>query len=135
MTESDIATVIIEMERQALGSWAKGDPDGFLSISCPDVSYFDPFVEKRLDGLEALTALYERIRGKVRIDRFEMIAPRVQVVGDGAVLSFQFESFGSEGTMLWNTTEVYRKTPDGWRIAHTHWALNRPGMEKAAQEA
>ncbi|MDR3719252.1 MAG: nuclear transport factor 2 family protein [Bryobacteraceae bacterium] len=126
MSEDAIATTLIEMERQALNRWARGDPDGFLAISSPDVSYFDPFVEKRLDGLDALRALYEQLRGKVRIDHFAMLAPRVQAVGNAAILTFQFESSGSAGPKLWNTTEVYRQTAGGWRIVHTHWALNRP---------
>lgn len=130
MTETDVANSIIEMEREALNRWGHGDPDGFLGISLPEVTYFDPFVEKRLDGLDALRTLYEQLRGQVEIADFELIAPRVQVAGDGAVLSFQFRSSGSEGKMLWNTTEVYRRTSDGWRIVHTHWAINRPNIAK-----
>jgi ketosteroid isomerase-like protein len=126
MSEDAIATTLIEMESQALNRWAHGDPDGFLAISSPDVSYFDPFVEKRLDGLDALRALYEKLRGKVQIDHFTLLAPRVQVAGDAAILTFQFESSGSGWSMLWNTTEVYRQTAFGWRIVHSHWALNRP---------
>jgi hypothetical protein len=58
------AETIISMEKQALDRWGKGDPSGFLEISSPDVVYFDPFLEKRIDGLEALTRYYEGIRGK-----------------------------------------------------------------------
>lgn len=128
--DGSIEKAIVDMERQALSRWAQGDPDGFLGISSPGVSYFDPFVEERLDGLDALTALYERIRGAIRIDHFEMIAPRVQLAGETAVLSFRFKSSGREGSMLWNTTEVYRQTAAGWRIVHTHWAFNRPAIGK-----
>lgn len=130
MTEADVAKTLIAMERDALSRWGKGDPDGFLDISLPEVTYFDPFVEKRLDGLDALRTLYGQLRGQVLIEHFELIAPLVQVVGDGAVLSFQFRSSGSEGEMLWNTTEVYRRTADGWRILHTHWAFNQPNIAK-----
>jgi ketosteroid isomerase-like protein/5-methylcytosine-specific restriction endonuclease McrA len=120
--------LIVDMERAALERWGRGDPDGFLEISSEDVSYFDPFTERRLDGLDALRGLYETIRGKVRIDRFEIVEPRVQVEGDLAVLTFRFESQGSEGATRWNTTEVYRNGPDGWKIIHTHWAFNRPAL-------
>jgi len=37
------AEMIVAMERAALERWGRGDPDGFLDISAPDVSYFDPF--------------------------------------------------------------------------------------------
>lgn len=122
------------MERNALERWAVGDPDGFLNISSPDVSYFDPFLDKRLDGLAALRALYGQLRGQIHIESFEMISPRVQAAGEAAILSFQFRSAGSEGSMLWNTTEVYQQTTAGWRIVHTHWAFNRPGARRAAPE-
>src|ERR1035437_4054114 len=105
MHEADIAAKIVELERIALSRWAQGDPDGVLELSAPGVTYFDPFVDKRLDGLDALRALYGQLRGQIRIEHFDLISPQVQVAGEAAVLSFQFQSSGSEGSMLWNTTE------------------------------
>jgi ketosteroid isomerase-like protein len=119
---------ILALERAALDRWGAGDPDGFLEISAPDVTYFDPFTAARLDGLDALRAWYDQIRGKVHIDRYDILDPQVQVAGDVAVLTFRFESHGSEGAMHWNTTEVYRKDPTGWRIIHTHWAFRQPKL-------
>ena len=52
---------IVAMEREALDRWGSGDPGGFLEINDPDVSYFDPFQEKRLDGLDRLTALLVKL--------------------------------------------------------------------------
>jgi ketosteroid isomerase-like protein len=127
-TDSSIAEHILQLERTALDRWGHGDPNGFLEISATDVSYFDPFTEDRLDGLPALRALYDSIRGKVKIDRSEIIEPRVQVAGDVAVLTFRFESHGSEGIVHWNTTEVYRRTDARWRIIHTHWAFRQPKL-------
>ena len=124
----DVTETIVELERAALERWGRGDPDGFLEISAPDLSYFDPFTERRLDGLAALRAAYGRIRGTIHIDRFEIVEPRVQVVGDVAVLTFRFESHGSESSMHWNTTEVYRRDEAGWRIIHTHWAFHQPRL-------
>src|SRR5215475_5054138 len=124
--EPDTAALIIGLERAALERWGQGDPDGFLDISADHVSYFDPFVVERLDSLAALRAFYDQFRGKMRIDGFEMIAPRVQVAGNVAVLTFRFESHGGEDSMQWNTTEVYQKTQAGWKIIHTHWAIHQP---------
>jgi hypothetical protein len=122
------AAVMIGLERAALERWAQGDPSGFLDLTEHDATYFDPYLEKRLDGLPALRSLYESFRGKFRIDRWEMIDPKVQIIGEAAVLSYNFESHGSEGWKSWNTTEVYRRTPDGWRIIHTHWSLQTTPM-------
>ena len=122
----DPAGIIIGMERAALERWGQGDPDGFIDLSAAEVSYFDPFAERRLDGRAALRSWYDQIRGKIHIDRIEMIEPRVQVAGDVAVLTFRFDSHGSEGSMQWNATEVYQRSPAGWKIIHTHWAFHRP---------
>lgn len=121
----ETAAHIIALERAALDRWGRGDPSGYLEISAPDVSYFDPFLDRRLDGLAALTAYYESLRGQVRIDRDEFIAPQVQVRGETAVLAFNLVSHVGEARMRWNCTEVYRRDPKGWCIVHTHWSITR----------
>lgn len=126
MNQQEIADQIVALERAALDRWGKGDPDGYLEINAAEMSYFDPFVERRLDGLRALTDWYEQVRGKINIERDEIVNPRVQVLGDAvgaaAILTFQFDSFGTEGSMHWNCTEVYQRFVDGWRIVHSHWS-------------
>jgi hypothetical protein len=42
----------------------------------------------------------------------------VQVIGDAAVLTFRYVSYGSEDAMRWNCTEVYQHSGDGWKIVH-----------------
>ena len=124
----DTSEEIIQLERQALERWAQGDPDGFLEITAPDVVYFDPFLKQALFGIEALRRHYDSLRGKVSLSRFELLDPHVQVVGDAAVLTFRFASWGGGGAAsLWNTTEVYRRDAAGWRIVHTHWAFGCRG--------
>lgn len=120
---------IIAMERAALTRWCNGDPSGFLEISASDVVYFDPFLPARMNGLEALTAYYEGIRGKIYADRFEIIDPAVTYTGDAAVLTFNFVSYaGSEGArMRWNCTEVYRRSGGKWAIIQTHWSFTQDG--------
>ena len=124
------AAKIIAMERAAMDRWSKGDVDGFLEISAPDVVYFDPFGARRLNGIEELRALYDQFRGKIQIDDYKFIDPQVQVDGNIAVLTFNFVSRGSEGEMRWNTTEVYRKVGPEWRIIHTHWSFTQPKLAK-----
>lgn len=120
-----IEQYIIDLETKALERWGNGDPSGFLEITADDISYFDPFCEGRIDGKQALTSLYEPIVGQVHIEKSRIIDPRVQIYGDIAILTFQFESSSSEGSMLWKTTEVYRQIEGDWKIVHTHWALPR----------
>ena len=116
---------ILALERAALDRWGKGDPGGYLEISAPEVTYFDPYVEHRLDGHAALTAWYDQVRGKIKIDRDEIVNPRVEVIGDAAILTLQFVSHGSEGAARWNCTEVYQRLGDDWKIVHTHWSFSK----------
>lgn len=120
---------IVTMERKALARWCKGDPSGFLEISAPEVAYFDPFVPKRVDGWDRLNSYYEGIRGQVSATRFELIDPRVQEGGELAVLTFNFVSWGgNENEFRWNCTEVFRRTPSGWKIIQTHWSFAQPTL-------
>ena len=111
------------MERAALDRWANGDPSGFLEISAPSVRYFDPALPRRLNNHPELAAVYEKLRGLVKLDRYEMIDPAVQLFGDAAVLSFNFVGCYSGGREdRWNCTEVYARSGGGWRLEHTHWS-------------
>lgn len=123
--EKDVVKTIIAMERAALDRWGKGDPSGYLEISAPDLVYFDPFLERRLDGLEALTRYYEALRGQIRIDRYEFIDPKVQVCGDVATLTFNLVSHTGTTQMRWNCTEVYQRRGDRWLIIQTHWSITQ----------
>lgn len=128
-TEQEITTTIIAMERAALDRWGNGDPSGFLEISAPDVVYFDPYQQMRLDGLEALTKLYESISGMVHVDRYDLLNPCVQVGDEMAVLTFNYVSYRNDKSTAWNCTEVYRQGNGGWKIIQTHWSYTRhPGI-------
>jgi hypothetical protein len=121
-----ISAEIIALECAALDRWGKGDPTGFLEISAPDVVYFDPSLERRIDGWESLSRYYEAIRGKVSIERFELLNPVVQVAGDAAVLTFNYVSYGRGGEAHpWNCTEVYRRAGTKWQIIQTHWSYTK----------
>lgn len=126
MTRTEqIAAEIIALERAALDRWGAGDPSGYLEISAPDVTYFDPFLGRRIDGLEALSAWYAPLRGTIHIDRYELIEPKVLVCGEVAVLTFNLVSHSGTTTMRWNCTEVYRQDLVGWRIVQTHWSITQ----------
>ena len=127
--EKDSAASIISMEQAALDRWGKGDPSGFLEISAQEVVYFDPFLERRLDGLDALSRYYESIRGKINIDRYELINPKVQLYEATAVLTFNYVSYCGEGRSFWNCTEVYRRIDGRWRIIQTHWSMTGGGIK------
>jgi len=122
-SDDDLTKTIIMLESAALDRWGKGDPSGFLEISAPDIVYFDPSLERRMDGRDALEKYYEAIRGKVSIERYELLNPLVQQVGDAVVLTFNYVSYGGvEDEYRWNCTEVYRRSGEDWEIIQTHWS-------------
>ena len=134
----NLADHIISLERAALDRWIRGDPDGYLSLYAAESSYFDPFREKRVDGLDALSAHFAPIRGMpwpFTEPRYEMIDPVVRVEGRVAVLTFNLVNHGkpSGGTSevvlaRWNATQVYQDVSGAWRIIHTHWSFTQPEL-------
>ena len=125
----EITAEIIALESAALERWGNGDPSGFLEICASDVVYFDPYQEKRIDGLDALAQFYKSIWGMVDFDRFELLNPLVQVSGDFAVLTFNFVSYAGDSESRWNCTEAYRYAENRWQIIQTHWSYTcHPGI-------
>lgn len=122
---------IITLERQALDRWGRGDPQGFLETYAQDVTYFDPFQPRRLDGLDTMKALYGPIKGQVRVSHYEMLAPLLQQSGDLAVLSYNLVSHatspsGEPLAVRWNSSTVYRRSGGEWKIIHSHWSFTTP---------
>ena len=120
---------IILLERAALDRWGNGDPSGYLETYGPQITYFDPLTERRIDGHDAMTEYYRPIVGQIHVVRYEMIGAKVQRVGDDvAVLSYNLnsESLNPDGSPLmthWNSTAVYARGPGGWKSIHSHWSL------------
>jgi len=81
------------------------------------------------------------ITGKIKIDRYEMINPKVQGDGDVALLTFNLVSYikqpgGAEkAAARWNTTEVYRRIDGNWRIIHSHWSFIKPELKQPSTDA
>ena len=126
-----IAGQIVALERAALDRWGKGDPWGFTEISADEVTYFDTGTKHRVNGLAALKQLYTPREGKIKIERYEMINPKVQIHGDTAVLTFNLIDHVPTGDGLtkevhWNSTEVYCQLAGEWKIIHTHWSHTTP---------
>jgi hypothetical protein len=119
-----VAAEIVALETAALERWLRGDPSGFLEISDEGVVYFDPFLDRRLDGLAALTAYYEKLRGKISAARYEIVNPKAQAFSEAVVLTFNFVSWSETGEATrWNCTEVYAQRKDKWKIVQTHWSF------------
>jgi len=63
-----------------------------------------------------------------------MLNPKIQVHGEIAVLTFNLidysrDSQGELKTTGWNSTEVYKKMDDDWKIIHSHWSYTKPELK------
>jgi hypothetical protein len=75
----DLVEHIVSLEQAALDRWIRADPDGYLSLYARDATYFDPFREKRVDGLDELNAQMAAMRGVTlpfTEPRYDMSKPR-----------------------------------------------------------
>lgn len=133
-----LSAEIIALEHSALDRWITGDPQGYLDIYAPEVTYFDPFQEKRVDGLPAMKTLFAPMQGTkspIQEPRYEMIAPQLQRHGETALLTFNLVNYGKlpnqPETMLarWNATEVYGLIDGKWKIIHSHWSFTKPEVK------
>jgi ketosteroid isomerase-like protein len=110
--------------------WCKGDPSGYIDIFASDVTVLDARTERTLSGINEVMAYYEPIRGKVSIPRYEFVRLRVQLVGDAAILTYNFVSCSESNQVMsrWNFTQVYRRADPTWKVFHSHasYTLGRP---------
>jgi ketosteroid isomerase-like protein len=134
-SKTGVPETIIGMERAALDRWGKGDPQGYLEIMAPEITYFDPSLAKRIDGHDAMKKFLAPITGKVKIDNYDMIGAKVQHHGDVALLTFNLVSNGRQPdgspiTVRWNSTETYARINGAWRIIHSHWSFTQPELKQ-----
>jgi ketosteroid isomerase-like protein len=100
-----------------------------------DQTYFDPTTETRIDGQDALKKFFAPFTGKIKIEKAEMINPKVQRSGDLAVLTFDLVARGAQldggpkTTVQWNATGVYQRLNGSWKIVHSHWSYTKPELK------
>ena len=105
-------------------------------LDSPDVSFIHPLGHEH--GFEQIKQnVYRHLMGDTFSER--KLTPRdisVHVYGDSAWAEFywdfeaKFRKDGSPITTHGRETQVYRKTPDGWRLVHVHYS----GMPVAEKE-
>jgi len=130
---------LVALERSALDRWIKLDPQGYLDLQAPEVTYFDPFTERRVDGLDAMRvrlAPMKKMKPPFTDPRYDMIDPKVQRHGDVALLTFNLVNYGKlpdapERVLArWNSTEVYSRIGGTWKIIHSHWSYIQPELKQ-----
>ena len=122
---------VISLERAAMDRWGNGDPYGFLETYAPGITYFDPARERRVDGIEAVTAALAPVKGLIMLDHYDMISPHVYHDGNVAILSYNLITYrkgvdGAAGQTRWNVTAAYALIDGRWRTVHHHFSITKP---------
>jgi Xaa-Pro aminopeptidase len=105
----------------------------------PEASFIHPLGHEH--GFEQIKQdVYKRLMGETFSERkLSFHDVEVQVLGDAAVAEFYWDfaaklrKDGSPAATHGRETQVYRRTPDGWRLVHVHYsgmpvALERQGF-------
>jgi hypothetical protein len=114
--------VILALERRGMEGWLAGNPDPFLAMSDPKITFVHAALGTRLDGLDAVKAVYETYRGRPLFDSYRIISPKVVLAGNTAVLSYEFETHNGSLARRWFATSIYQKGDTGWLIVHAHFS-------------
>ncbi len=127
----DPTAAIIALEKAMLDRWGTGDTYSFIELAAPEITYFDPSLDKRLDGREAFEKLLAPLKGTFRIPRYEMIDPRVQAYGETAVLSYNMVDYDEKeiNASRMNVTEVYVRREGRWALVHSHFSITHPQVK------
>ena len=111
-------------------SFLKNDPEKYFSHIADNFSLFIPNSPYRIDGrtLDREEFEYSLKTGKSRVWLFQMLQPRVQILGNTAVVSFY--SRGSFGTSInesnvsfYKITDVLAMDNNKWKIVHIHVSI------------
>lgn len=124
---TDLEKKIVQMEKDALDKWYAGDPSAYIAMLDTDVGYFEPGLEKRLDGQTSLKTMFEALGGKIHAEHYHMLNTRVQASGNMATLSFNLLAVEQGIPFRWNCTEVFALNKAGqWKLVHSHWSQTKP---------
>ena len=88
--------------------------------------------------MKALLEPMARMKPPFTNPRYDMIAPRLQVHGDAALLTFNLVSYGTPPggkeivVARWNSSELYARVGGAWKIVHSHWSLTKPELKQQA---
>ena len=125
-TQENVKQTILELERQVLDLYSKGNAIGYTNNFANDVTYFDDIAaHNRVDGLEEAKDYFATLEGKVPVHKYELVEPKVQVYNDIAILTMQYHSTMPEGEPgpPWKATSVYHLINGKWQVVHAHWSL------------
>jgi ketosteroid isomerase-like protein len=129
MKDAKVLEEFIAGVRVALDPYfGKSDTTWYADRFADVATYFDPNSSGKLENDE-IRRQFEGYAGQIPPFGYEIINPSVSVHGDTTVFTFNVEMYDkADGSITgrWNTTEVHRRTGDGWEMVHAHWSYTEP---------
>lgn len=126
VSKDNIEKEIINLEKKALDKWADGDPVGYAENFTDNATYFDDIgAQNRLEGKAELSAYFKSLEGNIPAHHYEIVNPRVQVLGDVAVLTLRYNASSPDNQPgpPWKSTSVYQLSDGQWKVVHANWSL------------
>jgi ketosteroid isomerase-like protein len=122
--ERDVSGKILTRLQAAAERFYNRDPLAYTELLAEDVTYFAPITPGRVEGRDAVRALFIPFQGKLSVPRFEIQNPKLQLHGDIGIFTYNLNEYGTDGGVAtrWNSTEVYRRFGDKWQAVHAHWS-------------
>ena len=130
---ADEAEILALLDRHLRSIW-DGDLETYAATTAPDVTFFEWYIStQRIDGLDfhlrETAASYQsaelrRQSGELYQVEHEVLAPRVQVYGDLAVVTYTLLMRYTTGQGVRHTehneTRVFHRRQAGWQLVHCH---------------
>ncbi|MDG4969517.1 nuclear transport factor 2 family protein [Lactococcus lactis] len=127
-----LAKKLIQIEIDALNRFYKGDTSGYRNLwSKENFSYYDANTSERIDTYEEIyDFLMNRVEGKVNVESYEFLSPRVQFGKDMAVLTYHLPYDDKPNSLHYNVIEIFQKTKkDKWEVIHSTWTPLDPSKK------
>lgn len=120
---------VLRVVRQFQAAALKPDTAFLSALFAEDITHFHPGSPYRYVGRERLTKEFAQFPQRATNITFEMIDPRVQVVGENvAIVTYYIsETWMENGTakaVTEKATEVYVRRGSDWSMIHSHYSGN-----------
>lgn len=124
-SEAD-AQAVIEAHQALVAAYQAGDIEAYIDLLAPtqELLIFHPFVEDRFDDVDEIRRHLGRMFGRFSERAWTDVHPGVVVNGDVAWLTSHvlIKSPDLEAAFVGRGTEIWLRTPAGWRLVHGHWS-------------
>ncbi len=125
---------ILDLLDRHLRSIWDGDLETYRATTAPEVTFFEWYIStQRIDGLDfhlreiaatGRVAEAQQRAGKPRSVEHEVLAPKVQLYGDIAIVTFtllmRYTGEGGVQHTEHNETRVFARRGAGWQLVHCH---------------